>query len=66
MKLFLIALAIFLTGCASTIETKRGKVYIKNDNLPTITNDKKYGSDKKQVTYVLVNRGIFYYYVIRF
>ena len=66
MRLVTIALALILTGCASSVETKRGKVYIKSDTLPTVTNDKNYGSDRKQVTYILVRRGIFYYYVIRF
>ena len=66
MRILLIALAILLTGCASSIEARRGKVYIQSENHPTITNDKKYGSDRKRVTYILVNRGIFYYYVIRF
>lgn len=67
MKRMSIALlSILLCGCAS-VETTRGKIYIKSNTLPTITNDKNYNEHEIQRQQILLRgNSITYRFIMKF
>ncbi len=68
MKLLIIFLVIALSGCSGMqYERSKGKVYITSDEMPTITNDKAYGTQKPgSQQRILVNGRITYQFIYTF
>ncbi len=68
MKLLIILSVILLSGCSTmNFERTKGKVYITSDDMPTITNDKKYGTYVPGSSQrILVNGRITYQFIYTF
>ena len=61
MKLILLLLVLFCTGCSTMhYERQQGKVYITSDTLPTITNDTHLPLDPGIQHRVIINGKIEY------
>lgn len=55
LKLFLISVAVLCTGCSVTFS--RTRFYIESNTVPTVTNDPKYGIDKKINNRIMIYGG---------
>ncbi len=65
---FIILLLLLCSGCSSMqFERSKGKVYITSDEMPTITNDKAYGTQKPGSSQrIMINGRVTYQFIYTF